>query len=104
MTSSIFGVYHSKLQKKAKWLPSNHLKFDILLAACLIPTEMKFNRCTLVYIPSGGANVLFGIHVDNIIINGNPNLSEIIIVILFVIAVLILIITILTHAKMSGRQ
>ena len=59
----IFGVYHSKLQK-TKWLPSNHLKFDILLAACLIPTEMKFNRCTLVYIPSGGANVLFGIHVE----------------------------------------
>ena len=49
MTSSIFGVYHSKLQK-TKWLPSNHLKFDVLLAACLIPTEMKFNRCTLVYI------------------------------------------------------
>ena len=46
----IFGVYHSKLQKP-KWLPSNHLKFDILLAACLIPTEMKFNRCTLCNVP-----------------------------------------------------
>ena len=53
MTSSIFGVYHSKLQK-TKWLPSNHLKVDIPLANCLIPTEMKFNRCTLVYIRSGG--------------------------------------------------
>ena len=59
-----FWCLSLKIAKKTKWLPSNHLKFDILLAACLIPTEMKFNRCTLVYIPSGGANVLFGIHVE----------------------------------------
>ena len=26
---------------------SNLLKFDIPLETCLIPTEMKFNRCTL---------------------------------------------------------
>ena len=41
-------------KKKKKKIPSNHLKFDVPLETCLIPTDMKCNRCILVYIRSGG--------------------------------------------------